>query len=92
MLPIAKMLKFCLLIKNKPFPKRQILDSSKLKEFANDNFKFVENGRKLSKQVGNTMGKGEIAHYERFLIFPRCFRQSCTVDSKNQGLFGKGLN
>ena len=24
----------------KPFPKRQILDSSKLKEFADDNFKF----------------------------------------------------
>ena len=30
-----------------PFPKRQILDSSKLKEFADDNFKFDENGRKL---------------------------------------------
>ena len=28
-----------------PFPKRQILDSSKLKEFADDNFKFDENGR-----------------------------------------------
>ena len=35
----------------KPFPKRQILDSSKLKEFADDNFKFDENGRKVSKQV-----------------------------------------
>ena len=26
-----------------------ILDSSKLKEFADDNFKFYENGRKFSK-------------------------------------------
>ena len=41
--------------------RRQILDSSKLKEFADDNFKFDENGRKLSKWVENTVGKGEIA-------------------------------
>ena len=33
-------------------------------EFADDNFKFDENGRKLSKQVENTVGKGEIARYE----------------------------
>ena len=39
----------------------QILDSSKLKEFTDDNFKFDENGRKLSKCVENTVGKGEIA-------------------------------
>ena len=34
-----------------PFPKRQILDSSKLRKFADDNFKFDENGRKLYKWV-----------------------------------------
>ena len=44
-----------------PLPKRHILDSSKLKEFADDNFKFDENGTKLSKPVENTVGKGEIA-------------------------------
>ena len=37
-----------------PFPKQQISDSSKLKHFADDNFKFDENGRKLSKLVENT--------------------------------------
>ena len=52
-----------------PITKRQILDVSKLKEFADDNFKFDENGRKLSKRVENTVGKGEIAHYEQFLLF-----------------------
>ena len=31
---------------------------SKLKEFADDNFEFDENGRKFSKQVENTVGKG----------------------------------
>ena len=57
--------------------RRQILDSSKLKEFANNNFKFDENGRKVSKWVENTVGKGEIAHYEQFLLFPHCFQKAC---------------
>ena len=43
-----------------PFPEQQVLDSSKLREFADDNFKFNENGR-ISKWVENTVGKGEIA-------------------------------
>ena len=38
--------------------------SSKLTEFADDNFKFDENGRKFSKEVENTVGRGEIACYE----------------------------
>ena len=54
----------------KPITRRQTLDSSKLKEFADDNFRFDENGRKLSKQVENTVGKGEIARYKQFLLFP----------------------
>ena len=58
-------------------PKRQILDASKLKEFADDNFKFDKNGRKLSKRVENTVGKGEIACYEQFLLFPQCFQKAC---------------
>ena len=29
----------------KPITRRQILDSSKLNEFADDNFKFDENGK-----------------------------------------------
>ena len=39
-----------------PFPNDKFLDSSKLKEFADDN----ENGRKLSKWLENTEGKGEL--------------------------------
>ena len=34
---------------------------SLLKEFAEDNSKCDENGRRFSKQVENTVGKGEIA-------------------------------
>ena len=53
------------------------MDSSKLKEFADDNFKFDENGRKLSKWVENNVGKGEIARCEQFLLFPQCFQKAC---------------
>ena len=48
-----------------------------MKEFADDNFKLHENGRKLSKWVENTVGKGEIARYEQFLLFPQCFQKAC---------------
>ena len=44
---------------------------------ADDNFIFHENGRKLSKRVKNTVGKGEIARHEQFLLFPQCFRKAC---------------
>ena len=46
-------------------------------EFADDNFKFDQNGRKLSIRVESTVGKGEIARYKQFLLFPRCFQKTC---------------
>ena len=58
-----------------PLPDDKFFDSSKLKEFADNNFKFDENGRKLSKQVENTVGKGETARYEQFLLLPQCFQK-----------------
>ena len=53
-----------------PLPDDKILDLSNLKQFADDYFKFDENNRKFSIWVENTVGKGEIAHYEQFLLFP----------------------
>ena len=70
----------------KPIPKRQILDPSILKEFADDNLKGDENGRILPKLVENTVGKGEIARYEQFLLFPQCFQKICTAETLKQGL------
>ena len=64
----------------KLFPKRQILGSPKLKEFAEDKFKFDENGEKFSKRVENAVEKGEIAHHKQFLLFPQCFQKTCTAD------------
>ena len=64
-----------------PFHKQQILVSSNLEEFTDNNFRFDENGRKFSKRVENTVGKGEIAHYEEFLLFPQCFQKTSTADT-----------
>ena len=64
------------------FPKQQISDCSKQKEFADDNFEFDgncgrfskrgqkhQNGRKLSKRGRKHCGKRKITHYkeDRFL-------------------------
>ena len=59
-----------------PFPKQQILDSSKLKDIADNNFEFDENGKRFSKRVENTVGKGEIARNEQFLLFSQCFQKT----------------
>ena len=48
-----------------------------MKEFTDDNFIFDKNGRKLAKRVENTVGKGKIARYKQFLLFPQCFQKTC---------------
>ena len=35
----------------------------------------------FSRRVENTVGKGEIARREQFLLFPQCFRKTCTADT-----------
>ena len=57
--------------------------TSKLKKFADDNFEFGENGRKLSKRLENTVGRGEIARYEQFLLFLQCFQKACFPGASN---------
>ena len=58
--------------KRKKKKKRQNLDSSKPKDFADGNSKFNGNGRKFSKWIENTMGKGEraISHFSTMLFTP----------------------
>ena len=58
-----------------PLPDNKVLDWSKLKQSADNNFEFDVNSRKFSKLVKNTVGKGEIAHYKQFLLFPQCFQE-----------------
>ena len=57
-----------------------------LKEFPDYNFKVDENGRKFSKWIEKTVGKGEIACSEQFLLFPQCFQKTWTADTYKPGL------
>ena len=54
--------------------------------FADNNFRLVENGRKLPKWVENTVGRGEIALNEQFLLFSQCFQKTCIADQLKPGL------
>ena len=66
-----------------------MLDSSKLKVFAEDNFKFDKNGRKFFKWVENIVGKGEIARNEKFLFFPVFSDDLYCQHVKTRTCFGK---
>ena len=76
---------------SEPFPKRQILDFSKLRKLTDNNSKFDENSAKFSYRTENTVGKGEIARYEQFLLFPQCFQKTCTANTQKPGLLLEGL-
>ena len=61
------------------YPKNQILESSKLKEFADDNFKFNENF-----WVENTVTSN-------FSLSHSVFQRLVLLTRKNQGFFEKEL-
>ena len=75
----------------KTFTKRQILDSSKLKEFADNNFKVDENGRKFSKWIETLWEKEKLLITSNFSFSYTVFKRLVLQTRKNQGLFGKGL-
>ena len=63
-----------------------------MKEFADDNFKFDKNGKKLSEWVENTGGKGEIARFEQFLLFPQCFQKACFLGASKGVIVWEWVN
>ena len=68
-----------------------MLDSSKLKEFSDDNFKFEENVRKLSKRVENTVGKGEVLIMSNFFFSHSVFKRLVSQGRQKVSLCGNGL-
>ena len=54
-----------------PSTQNQTLQNSK--HLQTTNFKFDKDGGKFSKIVENNVEKGEIAHYEQFLLFTQYF-------------------
>ena len=75
-----------------PLPEDKILDWSKLKQSADDNFEFDVNSRKFSKLLENTVGKREIAHYEQFLFSHSVFKRLVSQGRQKVSLCGNGLN
>ena len=55
------------------FPNNKILNWSKLKAFADDTLKVAKMMISLNDRVENTVGKGENAGYQHFLLFQQCF-------------------
>ena len=73
-----------------PLTDDKILDRSKLKQSADDSFKFDENSRKFSKQIENTVGKGEIA--QQFFLFPQCFQKACFPEASKGVIVWEWVN
>ena len=71
---------------------RHILDSSELKEFADDNFKCNENGSKFSKKVQNILGKQKLLVTSNFSFSHSVLKSLVLQTRKNQSLLWKGLN
>ena len=66
----------------KPIPKCQILHSSELKKFADDNFKFVENGDEFpQKGKKHCRKRRNRSLYEQSILFPQSFQKTCTADT-----------
>ena len=60
-----------------PLPDDKILDWSKLKQIADDLLTLSRTSPSFYvsavQSLENTVGKGEIARNEQFLLFPQCF-------------------
>ena len=56
-----------------PFPNDKILDRTKLKAFADDKLNVTKMTISSFDRVENTVGKGENAGNQHFLLFPQCF-------------------
>ena len=53
----------------------KILDRSELKVFADDTINVTKQLKFVLGRAGNTVGKGENAGYQHFLLFSQCFQK-----------------
>ena len=57
------------------FPNDKILNWSKLKAFADENFNIAKTMISVCDTVKNIVGKGENAGYQHFLLLAQCFQK-----------------
>ena len=75
---------FCRRIK--PLPNEKILDVTILKAFADNELNLAEMTISLFDRAENTVGKGENAGYQHFLLFPQCFPKPSSLQSLKVGI------
>ena len=69
-----------------PLPNDKFLDMSKLKVFADDILNVAKMTISLCDRVENTVGKGESAGYQHFLLFLQCFPMPSSLGSLKVGI------
>ena len=70
----------------KPLPNDKILDLTKLKAFTDYKLNVARMMISLLDTVGSTLGKGENAGYQQFLVFLQCFPKPSTYGSLKDGI------
>ena len=69
-----------------PFPNNKILDVTKLKVFADGKLDIAKMTISLFDRIENTVGKGENAGNQHFLLFPQCFPKPSSLGSLKVGI------
>ena len=67
-------------------PNDKILYLTKIKAFADDKLNIGKMTISLLKNGENTVGKGENAGYQHFLLFPQCFPKPSSLGSLKVGI------
>ena len=73
-----------------PFPKRQVLDLSKLKEFADDNFEFVRNAESFPNGYKTLWEKEKLLVTSNFSFSHCVFKRLILQTRKYQACLGRG--
>ena len=73
-------------------PNDKILDWSKFKAFADDKINLAEKLKLVLEWMENSVGKGENAGYQHFLLFPQCFQKPSLSGSLKVGIECERLN
>ena len=67
-------------------PNNKFLDWSKFKAFADDKINLTLKHKFCLGWIENIVGKGEIAGYQHFLLFPQCFQKVSFSGSLKVGI------
>ena len=67
-------------------PNNKILDMTKLRAFAGDKLNALKIMISHFDRIENTVGKGENAGYQHFLLFPHCFPKPSFLGSLKVGI------